>query len=161
MVHLNHLKELTVIVIGCKVVLTFRLDILAKFHSLFTFPFSSRSTTPFPSRDYIKEQCYTQAAQYANKGKGDNQIIVFSTPFRMSASGYQPEVNETTMITASSPVVVKKGANSVVAAGELWRTTRLLLCSLMDSYSVDKVLWEKSAIYFFMCCQKNVCFVMR
>jgi len=111
-----------------------------EFHNLFIFPFSSRSTTPFPSRDYIKEQFYTQAAQYANKGKGDNQTIVFSTPFSMSSSDYQAEVNETIMITASSPVVVKKGANSVVAAGKLWRMTCLLKCSFMASYSLDKVL---------------------
>ena len=108
--------------VGCKAVL----DVLTQsawtfcrpdFHNLVTFPFSFRPTTPFPSRDYIKEQFYTQAAQYANKGKGGNQIIVFSTPFRMSASDYQAEVNETIIITASSPVVVTKDGNSVVAAG--------------------------------------------
>ena len=119
-----------------------------EFNNLFTFPFSSRSTTPFPSRDYIKEQFYTQAAQYANEGKVDNQTIVFSTPFKMSTSDYQAEVNETIMITASSPVVVKKNANSVVAAGKLWRPTSLLLCSLMASYSLDKVHWKN---FFWRC----------
>ena len=87
-----------------------------EFRNLFTFPFSFRSTPPFPSRDYIKEEFYTQAAQYADKEKGANQTIVFSTPFKMS--GYQAEVNETIIITASSPVVVNKGVNSVVAAGK-------------------------------------------
>lgn len=105
-----------------------------------SFSFSFRSTTPFPSRDYIKEQFYTQAAQYANKAKGDNQTIVFSTPVEMSASGYQPDVNQTIMINASSPVVVKKDGHSVVAAGELWRTTCSQLRSFMASYSLDKVL---------------------
>ena len=58
----------------------------------------------------------------------------------MGASGYQAEVNDTIIITASSPIVVNSGANSVVAAGTLWRTTCLLLCSFMTSYSLDKVL---------------------
>ena len=98
----------------------------AEFHFLLFF--SSRPTTPFPSRDYIKEQFYTQAAQYANKGKENDQIIVFSTPYKMGASDYQAEVNETVIITASSPVVVKnEDGNSVVAAGKLWRTTCYVL----------------------------------
>ena len=60
----------------------------------------------------------------------------------MGASGYQAEVNDTIIITASSPIVVNSedGANSVVAAGTLWRRTCLLLCSFMTSYSLDKVL---------------------
>ena len=118
--------------IGCKAVWAdVSLDILQN-STIFLLFFSSRPTTPFPSRDYIKEQFYTQAAQYANKGKGNHQIIVFSTPFKMGASGYQAEVNETIIITASSPVVVKnKDGNSVVAAGKLWRTTCYVLLWLV------------------------------
>ena len=113
--------------IGCKAVWAdVSLDILQN-STIFLLFFSSRPTTPFPSRDYIKEQFYTQAAQYANKGKGNHQIIVFSTPFKMGASGYQAEVNETIIITASSPVVKNKDGNSVVAAGKLWRTTCYVL----------------------------------
>ena len=55
----------------------------------------------------------------------------------MSATGYQAEVNETIIITASSPVVVNNGTISVVAAGKLWRMTCLLLCSFMTSCSLD------------------------
>ena len=66
----------------------------------------------------------------------------------MSASGYQPEANETIIITASSPVVFKEGANSVVAAGEIWRMTCLLLGSFMASYSLEL------KTCFFMCCRK-------
>ena len=73
----------------------------------------------------------------------------------MSASGYQPDVNQTIMITASSPVVVKKDANTVVAAGELWRTTCSQLRSFMASYSLDKVLGKNRQPLFFMRCRNT------
>ncbi|XP_078370925.1 voltage-dependent calcium channel subunit alpha-2/delta-3-like isoform X2 [Oculina patagonica] len=75
---------------------------------------NTESESPFTERDYIKEQFYTQAAQYANKGTGGKEIIVFSTPYR--SEGYQPGVNETTVNTASSPVVYKNDKKQVVAA---------------------------------------------
>ena len=55
----------------------------------------------------------------------------------MSATGYQAEVNETIIITASSPVVVVNKSAISVAAGKLWRMTCLLLCSFMTSCSLD------------------------
>ena len=44
-------------------------------------------------RDYIKEQFYTQAAQYADKAKADNgnKIIVFSAPYKAPSKRKFPD----------------------------------------------------------------------
>lgn len=69
----------------------------------------TNSAEPFTTRDYMKEQFYRQAAQYAQKGEN---IIVFSVPYRGKNKGNQPTGNESIVINASSAIVKEK----VVAA---------------------------------------------
>ncbi|PFX31255.1 Voltage-dependent calcium channel subunit alpha-2/delta-1 [Stylophora pistillata] len=69
----------------------------------------TNNSEPFTTRDYMKEQFYRQAAQYAQKGEN---IIVFSVPYRGKNKGNQPTCNESIVINASSAIVKEK----VVAA---------------------------------------------
>lgn len=69
------------------------------------------SAAPFTTRDFMKEQFYKEAAQYAQKEK---KGLVLSISYRGQNKGNQPASNESIVINASS-AIVKDGVVAAVA----------------------------------------------